>query len=340
MTGILREHITDRAAWMGTEVGTKDAFAFALTPRHLAAIDEIMAEVERHRLTPETIERAHFDHPDLNDDLARLYGEVKDRRGIVLLRNLPVDKYGLERIQTVWWGLGTHFGIGQSQSVLGELVGAVADFTDSDPHARAYHNKQELSLHTDLCDMIGMLGIRKSETGGVSSYASVAAIHNRILATRPDLLAPLYRGFHYHRRGEEQPGDAPITPHMVPVLACLEGKVSARYVRAYIDSAMRDMGVDDAELRQALDVFDQAARDVAISFTIERGEATIINNHSVLHARTAFQDPPDPARKRLLYRLWLTRPGFRPVPESFTIYGAGEGIARVEGKTPSYVGIA
>lgn len=340
MTEILRRPVNDRAAWTGSEIGGKDELAFDLTPRHLAAIDEIMAEVERHGLTPETIERAHFDHPDLNDDLARLHAEVKDGRGIVVIRNLPVDKYGEERIQTVWWGLGTHFGIGQSQSVLGELVGAVMDFTETDPHARAYHNKQELSLHTDLCDVIGMLGIRKSETGGVSSYASVAAIHNRILETRPEMLAPLYRGYHYHRRGEEQPGEAPITPHKVPVLACLDGKVSARYVRAYMDAAMRAMGTDDAELREALDLFDQTARDVAVAFTIERGEATIINNHAVLHARTAFEDPPDKARKRLLYRLWLTEAGFRPIPETFAIYSAGAGIAKVDGRTPSYVGIA
>jgi hypothetical protein len=37
----------------------------------------------------------------------------------------------------------------------------------------------------------------------------------------------------------------------------------------------------------------------------------------VLHDRTAFEDWPEPERKRHLLRLWLCPPDGRPLPPSF-----------------------
>jgi len=77
----------------------------------------------------------------------------------------------------------------------------------------------------------------------------------------------------------------------------------------------------------------------ALKFVIQPGEVSLINNMTVLHSRSAFEDWPDGTRKRLLLRLWLTHQGFRSVPATFRIYGQSEGIEKVEGKAPSYAGI-
>ena len=50
------------------------------------------------------------------------------------------------------------------------------------------------------------------------------------------MLAALYRCYVRHRRGEEQPGDLPYTPYRIPVYSNVEGKVSARYVRSYLEA--------------------------------------------------------------------------------------------------------
>lgn len=42
-----------------------------------------------------------------------------------------------------------------------------------------------------------------------------------------------------------------------------------------------------------------------------------VHNHTVQHDRTAFEDRPEPARKRHLLRLWLAAPGARPLPEAY-----------------------
>jgi hypothetical protein len=56
-----------------------------------------------------------------------------------------------------------------------------------------------------------------------------------MLSECPEALERLYRGYVFHRRGEEKPGDLPHTPYRVPVYSNTEGKVSARYVRTYVD---------------------------------------------------------------------------------------------------------
>ncbi len=50
---------------------------------------------------------------------------------------------------------------------------------------------------------------------------------------------------------------------------------------------------------------------------LQSGDLQIINNHLTLHSHTEFEDFEDPARKRLLFRLWPAPPGSPPLPESW-----------------------
>ena len=50
-----------------------------------------------------------------------------------------------------------------------------------------------------------------------------------------------------------------------------------------------------------------------VSFTMERGEWSIISNHTLLHTRTTFDDHDEPERKRRLFRLWFNLPNSRPL---------------------------
>src|SRR5258708_770261 len=136
----------------------------------------------------------------------------------------------------IFWGIGTHLGRGLSQSVLGDRLGHVKDFSREDPLARAYRNKQELSPHTDSCDLVGLACLRTAETGGVSRLTSALSVHNAMLAECPQSLERLYQGYAFHRRGEEQPGELPYTPYRVRVYSNIDGSVSARYVRTYVEA--------------------------------------------------------------------------------------------------------
>ena len=61
---------------------------------------------------------------------------------------------------------------------------------------------------------------------------------------------------------------------------------------------------------EAFDAFDALANDPALHFCMEfrAGDIQLVCNHSLLHDRTAFEDWPDPRRKRHLLRLWLSTP--------------------------------
>ena len=94
----------------------------------------------------------------------------------MVVRRLPVEDYSKDEIGMIFWGIGTHLGRGLSQSVLGDRLGHVKDFSREDPLARAYRNKQELSPHTDSCDLVGLACLRDAQSGGVSRLTSRCAL--------------------------------------------------------------------------------------------------------------------------------------------------------------------
>ena len=45
----------------------------------------------------------------------------------------------------------------------------------------------------------------------------------------------------------------------------------------------------------------------------EEGDIQLLNNATILHARTAYEDHPEPERRRHLLRLWLSPHDFSSV---------------------------
>jgi hypothetical protein len=51
-----------------------------------------------------------------------------------------------------------------------------------------------------------------------------------------------------------------------------------------------------------------------------------LHNHQILHDRTAYDDWPEPERKRHLLRLWLCAPDGRPLPDGYAARYGGTTI--------------
>ncbi|MBI3709217.1 MAG: TauD/TfdA family dioxygenase [Proteobacteria bacterium] len=337
MADIYRKIIDDRCAWRSGALSGKEALFYRLTERHLDAVDEVL---RRTRTLPcESISRQDFDHPVLNDFLSQVFDEIQHGRGAVIVDGCSPARYTEDDFTRLFWGFGTHFGAAVSQSVLGDRIGHVRN-TPGMPIKRAYQSLGELTLHTDSPEIIGLMSVQKAKSGGYSQLSSALAIHNEILSKRPELLAHLYRGFPYHRRGQQQPGEPAMTPYDVPVFCLVDGLVSCRYVREFMQMSADEMGTPmPADLVEALDFFDAVAarEDLRLHFMLEPGEIMLTSNFTVLHARTAFQDHDEPERKRHLLRLWLDVPNGRPVVPEMDAYrqsrsGGRGGIARQEAK--------
>lgn len=317
------EPVNHPAAWRGNEISSIDELSFILQDRHLSALDRALKSVHARGLDLNSVEKADFDLSAISHDIEKIENEILHGRGIVIIRGFPVNDYSLEDIEILYWGLGTYLGTGESQSKMGDRLGHVEDVSGKDNNQRAYRNSVGIMPHTDLSDIVGMLSIRKAKNGGLSIYTSALAIHNQILATRPDLLAPLYRGYRYHLFGEQAPGDPPVTAHEISVLSQRDGFVSARYIPEYIIRGVEQLGKPLTGLDlEALNYFNELAIDdkLRLDMMLEPGDLSFINNYTMLHTRDAFFDGNEPHEKRLLLRLWLSSNYRRPVVDNLELY--------------------
>jgi TfdA family taurine catabolism dioxygenase TauD len=201
-------------------------------------------------------------------------------------------------------GLGTYWGNARSQNAEGHVLGHVKDLCDPDA-PRLYRTNKRQGYHTDSCDVVGLLCLHGAKAGGLSSLVSSVTLFNEIRRRRPDLLGCLFDPIETDRRGEVPEGQKPW--FTIPVFNWHEGLLSAIYQRKYVDDARRFSGVPPLTDRQreALDLLDELADDPALHLRMEflPGDVQLVHNHTLPHDHTAFEDWPEPERKRHLLRL-------------------------------------
>lgn len=284
---------------------------------------------------PETTRREMFALPRLGPRLRAAAADVREGRGFVVLRGLPTQAgVTLDEYITATWAVGLQFGDPLSQNTSGDLIGHVVDATAEDPTPRMYRSNLELRPHNDITAMITLSCWHKSQTGGASVVVSAVTVHDELQATRPELMETYYRGFYYHQVGEEAPGAEPVTATRVPLFALRDGQLSSRYLRSNIVAGHKAKGVPLTETEiEAMNAFDQVATkpENRLAFFLERGDMIVMNNYTMMHARTSFTNFPEPERKRHLVRLWLDAPGFRKVPAEYNFHGVN-GVPKQEGK--------
>jgi hypothetical protein len=267
---------------------------------------------------------------------------VLNGRGFALLRGLPVPRWSKRQSATAFYGLGTHLGRARSQNAQGHMLGHVRDLgmSSSDPNVRIYQTNERQGYHTDSCDLVGLLCLQTAKAGGFSSLVSSVTIYNEMRRHRPALLSCLFEPIETDRRGEVPEGQKPYFE--IPVFNWYAGLLSAVYQRKYIDSARRFVGTPlTAQQQEALDLFDALCDDPRLCMSMEflPGDVQSVHNHTLLHDRTAFEDWPEPERKRHLLRLWLAPPEARPLPPVFaqrygSITPGDRGGVLVEGLKP------
>ncbi|WP_169420418.1 TauD/TfdA family dioxygenase [Ramlibacter agri] len=235
-------------------------------------------------------------------------------RGFVLLRGVPVDAMTPGQIQLAYWAIGLLFGQGLTQNAQADFLCPVTDRgvdfgysgSAAQQNVRGYQSKADLNYHCDPTDVVALLCVRKALAGGKSTIVSTPAIYNEMLRQHPEHLPVLLRGFPYDRKAEQWPGEAAVTER-IPVFAAHDGRVSSRYARSYILGGAQKTAPLTAAETAALDCFDAIARreDMPLHMAFEPGDVQLLNNFTVLHGRTAYEDHADPARRRFLWRLWL-----------------------------------
>ncbi len=341
MSTVTARPITGPEAWHGSDlVRTTDW----IRPISAAAIDEIdraLRIVKARGVAWRDIRREDFPLPGFSRDLAAVSHELEHGRGVVLLRGLPVERYTEDELRQVYWGIGAHLGAARFQNAHGELIGDVRDELRAygqvnqpgveqkpgEPVTSRYKARSSgpLRFHTDRADVVGLLCVRQARRGGISKIVSSVAIHNAILERRPDLLMLLHQDYYRTREGEELGGNRRW--YALPVFGVRDGRFTSQYSRTFVEAAQRIDGIPKLTAAQdeALDMLAEIAEELCFEMELQAGDIQLLNNHVTYHARTAFEDDAAAGRDRLLFRLWLSMPNSRALPQGFeALWGSVE----------------
>lgn len=321
VTKSLPPEIEDASAWYGPNLMGCPDWIEHLSQTEILEVESAVRELAESSANLTSLSAGDFPLPTLGQRLRRLLDDVLNGRGFVLIKALPVERWSARESAIAFLGIGVHLGNLRMQNAAGHLLGHVKDLgrSSEDPNARIYQTRERQTHHTDSCDVVGLLCLRAAKSGGLSNLVSSTTIFNEMRRRRPDLLKVLLDRIETDRRGEVPEGSHPY--FSIPVFNWHEGLLSAIYQRQYIESARRFPGV--APLRpeqiQALNLFDELANDSNLNLMMEfhPGDMQFVHNHTILHDRTAFEDFPEPERKRHLLRLWLAPRNARPLPEVF-----------------------
>ena len=320
--------VVDPAGWTELDADAIARCIYPLGERDRREVIDAVATFRAKGLSVEEVSRENFSLPRLSEVLADVRRELTDGRGIVMMRNFPVDMLDREGCAIAYLGLGCFLGERMSQNKHGHILGQVKDIGGNyaDSNTRGYMTKAEMRFHADASDYVGLLCLRKSKQGGESRVASSVTVYNRILSQRPDLAEVLTSDFYRSRSGEHSPGEDPYIKQ--PIFSFTDGYFSATGAGAAIDKAQALPGVPayTAAQKEAVELYRKTVEESAIDIWFEPGDIQFLNNFVTLHTRREYIDWPEEERKRHLLRLWLSDANGRPIPKAQRQGRSGRGV--------------
>lgn len=310
-------------AWYGSDMSQRRSeWTRAWSGAELAEIEAAVEGVMAKGLRILDVGTAQFPLPTVAPILQDIRREVLHGRGFMMLRGLPVERWSIEQAAIAYWGLGTYLGEPCSQNAKGHVLGHVKDLGRDyhDPLARGYQTSARLPYHTDASDIVGLLCWRPGKEGGLSSIVSSTTVYNELAKRHPKMCRILMQPFCRTRWGEVGEGRSPWAE--VPVFMPSVDRMVVSYVRSAITKGQLLDGVPkltDSQL-EALDALDAMTEDAALTLSMEfrPGDIQLLCNHSIMHGRTAYEDWPEPERRRHLLRLWLACEDGPELPEAFS----------------------
>ena len=320
---------TLRACWTVADVQADTGWTYPLTAAEGA---ELVAAVRRAGDPARPILSWRREDFALRDAIPRLeaaFREVRDGRGMALVKNLPRAGVTPAEFRLMTWAIGLHFGVARPQNRTSDYITEVKDAGHAyrSPTGRGYNSKAELDFHVDGSDVVLLSCYNQAPVGGMSMCASAATAYDIVKAERPDYAAALATDYTFSRNGEQSPDESPW--YAAPICTVEDGRIFCKWNRNRINNAQKIEGVPQlsAVQREAMEYFDTVLRRPENMFCMHLapGDLQILCNQTMLHSRTSFEDHAEEDRKRTLYRLWLARPDSRRLPRSWAeFYGTAE----------------
>jgi Taurine catabolism dioxygenase TauD, TfdA family len=299
------------AAWKGTDLLAARDWVRPLGGMAVEELDAALAAVNKRGLDWPALTAEDVPLPTLSRTMTDIADELERGRGVVKLTGFPVDRHDETALRALYYGLACHIGTPVPQN---GRRGMMRDIRDNG--GTRVESSDGLRWHNDRTDVVALLCVRKAQAGGISRIVSAVAIHDAMQARRPDLLAELYRDYYRSTVGDEVGAETRFYP--LPVFARCNGYFTCNFSNTYIEQAQRfpDVPRLTAAQQEAIRMLVDLAEELCFEMPLEPGDLQLLNNHVIYHGRTPFSDDAAAGRDRLLYRLWLSMPNSRPLPES------------------------
>jgi hypothetical protein len=177
------------------------------------------------------------------------------------------------------------------------------------------------------CDIVALMCLRAAKSGGISRIASAAAVHNRLLEERPDLLAALYGDYVFRRMELDAELGSGVLVKKVVIFSRQSGEltcnVSGSYPRRAVAAGDTVLTHLQSEALAALQRL-AASPELQLDMSIGEGDIQFLNNRAVLHGRTGYEDWPEVTRRRHLMRMWLQVPSWPRLPDNQGMHTAAD----------------
>ena len=317
-----RDDVTQRAEWTVAELVGDPSWRFTLADGERDHLGEM---IQRARDPDRDLLDYAPDDFDLGPAAARIAAAMNEAlfgRGIAMVHGLPREGLSEDEFTLLTWAIGLRTGVPRPQGRATQYLSAVRN-VGTDYRAaggRGFSSNARLDFHADGADLVALTCYNKAKSGGESMVSSSARARRQLMAERPDLAEVAHRDFCFSRQQEETEDEGAF--YAQPLFDVCEGRVFGKWNRNRVQSAHKNVAgtppLTDQQ-RETMDLMDDIlSRDEFMyRMWLEPGDMQIVNNHVLLHSRTDFEDHEEPARKRLLGRLWLAPPNSVPLPESW-----------------------
>jgi hypothetical protein len=307
------EPIHAPSSWIGRDLADRTDWIYPLSIAEIDDVLRVVAELSRAGRPRDAVSREDVRFEKLRAALSAWRNTLAHGRGFVLVRGLPVERMSDEEATLAYWAIGVHLGTPVAQNLRGELLTHVRDTgaNPSDPSTRLYKTRAEQDFHTDGADIIGLLCLHTSKSGGESRIVSSVSVFNEVVRRRPDLAPVLFANWHWHYHEPEMESPVHFTR---PICARRGSGLNTFFIPWYIRRAQALEGVPrfTPDQTEVLALVERLANDPSLYLDMEfrPGDIQLLKNSVILHKRTEYEDYEEPDRKRHLLRLWLAAPDF------------------------------
>lgn len=312
--------VSSPAGWKGGEIDWRREGLHVLSQEEIQEIDTALMELKK---------LGEIDFPDINKDnfkldrVGRLMESLPERLrngcGFLMLRGLPRERYTDDDMALVYFGLSSYIGTKMTQSYLGDMIGHVVNVSDFEPKSRGYRKGGGQLMHTDSCDIIGLMCLRTAISGGESRISSAVSVHNYMAAHHPELLEVLYEGLNLKRTDEDgRHATRTFSNGKVSFFTRDTGELISYLPTGYARLAEKSGQCEFTE-QESLALY--TVRKVAampehyLDMGFADGDIQFLNNRTMVHGRTDYEDAKELHERRHLLRMWLRIDSWPKMPE-------------------------